>query len=139
MAVLSRRDHSRWELERKLAAAFPEQTDLIPDVLNRLQEQSYLCDLRFAQSYIRYRSGLGFGPIRVAQELQAKGVAQSVTESAMLEVEEDDLDWSKIARRVWLKKFNRPPSDIKEKSRQIRFLMYRGFITEHFACFLKME
>lgn len=139
MAILSRRDHSRRELERKLAAAFPEHTDLIPSVLNRLQEQSYLCDFRFAQSYIRYRSSQGFGPARLVQELQIKGVGQSVTESAMLDLEEGDLDWRKIAEQVWEKKFGGPPSDIKEKSRQSRFLMYRGFLIEHFAYFMNNE
>ncbi len=136
VAILARRDHACRELERKLSAAFPEHTGLIPGVLDRLQEQSYLCDSRFSQSYIRYRAGMGFGPVRIANELLAKGVRQSVLASAMQEVERTDLNWESLARRVCFKKFKGPPSDLKEKSRQVRFLLYRGFLTEHFASFL---
>jgi regulatory protein len=45
-----------------------------------------------------------------------------------LALEECEMDWRQLARDVRLKKFGpEPPVDFSEKSRQLRFLQYRGF------------
>jgi SOS response regulatory protein OraA/RecX len=43
----------------------------------------------------------------------------------------------KVLERVWQKKFNRQkPRDIKDRTRQIRFLIYRGFTPEQVHLFM---
>ncbi|MEM8685156.1 MAG: RecX family transcriptional regulator [Pseudomonadota bacterium] len=47
---------------------------------------------------------------------------------------EFDGDWYALAVDVRMKKFGPgPASDFKDKARQMRFLQYRGFETDHIA------
>jgi regulatory protein len=66
--------------------------------------------------------------VRIRRELQDRGVSEELVERAF---EALDVDWSKAIAAVREKKFGRElPSDFKERSRQSRFLQYRGFSGE---------
>jgi regulatory protein len=67
VALLARREHSRVELTRKLAAkGFPE--DLIGATLDDLECSGTLAAARFAESFIRTRVAKGQGPTRIRAE-----------------------------------------------------------------------
>ena len=127
MNLLARREHLRAELAVKLSKRFGPELDLEP-VLDQLEQDNLLCDQRFVESYLRYRSTSGYGPARIEQELRQKGAPASMVSEAMAE---SDTDWQALAREVRLKKFGPDePADFREKSRQLRFLQYRGFTGE---------
>ena len=97
----------------------------VEDYLDRLAEKGLQSDEKFAESYIRMRSQVGYGPRRITQELQQKGIAE---ETIYRFYEELELDWYQIALAIWQKKYNQlPGSDLKLKAKQSRFLQYRGF------------
>ena len=121
--LLARREHSRKELETKLTQkCAPEQGHAIAPVLDRLVEQGLLSDARFAEAYVNMRARKGYGPVRIAMELNEKGVTTALVEQALAERE----DWYELLEDTWRKKFRSSPTDFAEKAKQMRFLQYRG-------------
>ena len=122
---LARREYSRRELEAKLRRSLSEDED--PDevgrVLDRLEGAGYLSDARFAESRARSRSRV-MGDARIRRELRQCGVAGEHVDAAMDEIEEPE---EVRAYRLWARRFGELPADRKERDRQIRFMMYRGF------------
>jgi len=124
--LLARREHSRLELERKLAARSFAST-LVSTTLDELEQSGALAASRFAESFVRSRAAKGQGPVRIRAELKQRGV-DDVQFVDLLRDEE--FDWYAIARHVRSKRFGRAaPRDFKERARQARFLQYRGFET----------
>lgn len=127
MDYLARREHSCTELQRKLVAAGFD-SDVVLQVIDKLQQQQLLSDGRFAEAYIRYRAGRGNGPARIRLELNEKGVKGDLVDELMTGGEHD---WYLLASEVRTKKFgNDLPKDFKERARQARFLQYRGFSSD---------
>jgi regulatory protein len=122
LRLLALREHSRKELERKLAQHETEPGQLRA-ALDELQAKGFIDEQRVVDSLVHRRAGrLGAG--RVKQELQAKGldaerVAIAVASLRATEVER--------AREVWRKKFGVPPADAAQRAKQARFLAARGF------------
>lgn len=124
MDLLARREHSLFELERKLAQrGLPPE--LIEPALEQLVAEGLLSDRRFAESFVSARVRKGQGPVRIAGELARRGVDGALAEQALAEA---GCDWAEQARQVRAKRFGRnPPGDFPERARQSRFLQYRGF------------
>ncbi len=93
--MLGRRDHSAWEIRRKLKLKHTfADADQIDSLLEKLQEDGYQSDEHFTQSLIRSRIGRGYGPFYIRRELSSKGIAKSTIEHTM---QADDTDWLALA------------------------------------------
>lgn len=124
MDLLARREHGRVELERKLRqrGAPPE---LISSALDRLTEDGLLSEARYLESFISYRARSGYGPARIREDLAQRGLLRADIDQALREC---GFDWSTLLRDVWERKFSGElPIDQKERARQTRFLLYRGY------------
>jgi regulatory protein len=122
LRLLGGREHSRAELQRKLAP-HEQEAGQLQRVLDELQAKGFIRDERVAESVLHRRAGkLGAGRIR--QELQAKGLDAELVSQAMQQLRGTELD---RAREVWRRKFAAPPQDATERARQSRFLAARGF------------
>ncbi len=123
LRLLSNREHSRKELERKLAP-HEETPGELQKALDELQAKGFISDERAAESVIHRRaSRLGMG--RLKQELQAKGLDASLVAQAMENLKSTELA---RAREVWRRRFgDQPPRDAAERAKQSRFLAARGF------------
>jgi regulatory protein len=121
---LARREHSRRELTRKLAArGFPD--DVITSALDNLERTGALADARFTDSFVRSRVGKGQGPQRIRAELAQRGIAEDEADGVLRAA---DVDWLATIRAVRAKRFGPDlPRDYAERARQARFLQYRGF------------
>lgn len=128
--MLARREHTRAELARKLAAhGTPDEIEM---VLERLERAGLQSDARFAESFVRSQA-VRLGAARLRQTLRSKGV-----DAALIEAQVADLpDELERARAVWTKKFSAPPADAKEWTKQARFLQGRGFSVEAIRKLLK--
>ena len=74
------------------------------------------------------REKRGFGPIRIGQELQERGVDDEVVAKYLLVNEEK---WFLLSENTRIKKFGKIlPEDFESKAKQMRFLQYRGFTVE---------
>ena len=134
--LLARREHSRLELERKLAArGFPDV--VIAPALDALERSGTLAAARFTESFIRSRLVKGQGPVRIRAELAERGVAE---EQAAELLRDADVDWLDTARAVRRKRFGaEPPRDFRERARQARFLQYRGFTADQVRAALELD
>ena len=116
------REHSRQELERKLAA-HEEEPGQLARALDELQAKGFISPERVAESVLNRRAArLGAGRIR--QELQAKGLDGEVVAQAMAQLKGTELA---RALEVWRRKFDALPPDAASRAKQSRFLAARGF------------
>ena len=131
--LLGRREHSRWELRRKLLHRkwLPGEVD---EVLDGLEDQGLLSDARFARAWIRHRAGRGLGPIRIRGELRQRGVEAAVVVEAFHAVEEEgEVDWQEVAERWVRRKWGSSiPSGVQERARRLKTFLARGFAREDF-------
>jgi regulatory protein len=126
--LLARREHSRVELQRKLLSRYNEYA-LVDQVLERLRSENLQSDQRFAQSYVKYRTEAGFGPLRLRQELRERGVSDSLLSEC---VQPNSEHWFIVAQQVKRKKFGEEQAlDLKQKAKQVRFMQHRGFGSAH--------
>lgn len=120
--LLAGREHSRFDLGRKLAAyaASPEELEALLDELVRSR---LLSDDRYAEARAHSLSRR-YGSRRVAHDLKQRGVADEALERVVAEVRHTDLE---RAREVWHKRFGEAPRNAQERAKQMRFLQNRGF------------
>jgi regulatory protein len=123
LRLLAAREHSRKELERKLAAHEAEPGQL-KTALDDLQARGFIDEQRVVDSLLHRRAGrLGAGRIR--QELQAKGLDAERVALAVASLKTTEME---RARAVWRKKFGGElPQDAAARAKQARFLASRGF------------
>ena len=76
MNYLARREHSRRELEQKLARKEFDANE-ISEALDRLVEDGLLSDVRFAESFVHARRQRGSGPLKIQAELKLRGVSEA--------------------------------------------------------------
>jgi regulatory protein len=122
LRLLARREHSRTELARKLAAHVGPEDDL-EALLEDLQRRKQLSEERYAESRAHVLSRK-FGAARIAQELRAKGLDKGLADAASAAARSTEVE---RARAVWLRKFRKPPTSREERAKQMRFLQSRGF------------
>ena len=125
LRLLAQREHSRVELERKLAK-YEEEPGTLAQALDELTARDFISEARVVQSVLHQRAGR-LGALRLKQELQQKGIAAEAIAGAMDELKTTELQ---RAREVWRRRFGEPPSDAAERARQSRFLLARGFSAE---------
>jgi regulatory protein len=122
--LLARRDHAGTELKLKLIKKGYNQT-VVDEVIKALETSGLINAARLAESYTHFRRQKGFGPRRIAMELQAKGVDEAVIAE---QVKITDNAWLIDIRALWNKHFKgRQPADKLQRARQLRFLHNRGF------------
>lgn len=122
LRLLSGREHSRLELERKLAP-HEEEPGQLQRVLDELQSRGFISEERVLESVLHRRASR-LGALRVRQELQAKGLGPELVGQAMERLKASELE---RARAVWQRKFGQAPADAAQRARQSRFLAARGF------------
>lgn len=125
LRCLAAREHSRAELLRKLAP-HEEEPGQLERVLDELQAKGFISEERVAASLL-HRRAARLGDRRIRQELQAKGLDAPTVAQALAQLQGTELE---RAQAVWQRKFGGPAQEAKERARQVRFLMARGFSAE---------
>ncbi len=108
MDFLARREYGHAELVgRLIAAGFEAET--AGAAVATLTADGLQDDRRFAEHFATARTGRGTGPVRIRQALKERGIPSALVDQVIGEL---DTDWF-------------------EQARQMRFLQYRGFETDH--------
>ncbi|HET6430871.1 regulatory protein RecX [Dyella sp.] len=124
LGLLARREQSRRELGRKLGQKGYER-DEADAALDRLGEQRYQDDERFAGMLVRNRASQGYGPVRIRMELRTHGVDDATVRQLLEEV---DTDWHASAAAQLRRRYGgKPASDHAERAKRAQFLLRRGF------------
>ncbi len=127
--LLGMREHSRSELRQKLATRGYESGE-IEEALDRLTEQDYLNDSRFAQMVFRQYSDLGRAGAQ--RQMERRGLDPGVWEPLVAQIDADEE--SSRAFAAASKKAGELPADLRDydqvirwKRRAFSYLMRRGF------------
>ncbi len=127
VALLARRDFASGELLARLAQRGFEAASAAEAVAT-LTSEGLVNDGRYAQNYVTYHAARGQGPVRLAADLRARGVAPELIEAALA----NGPDWRAHARAARERRFGKGlPQSLRERARQGRFLQYRGFSSDH--------
>jgi len=122
LRLLSGREYSRLELERKLQQ-FEEAPGNLAAALDDLQTKGFISEQRVLESVVNRRAGK-LGAARIKQELQGKGLDPQAVSAAVSALRDTELA---RAREVWRKKFGAAAPDAQAAAKQMRFLAARGF------------
>ena len=119
LRYLVRREHSRAELARKLAP-HADSSDALQLLLNELESRKQLSDERYAEqrAHVMARK---YGPARILQDLQSKGITAEIAEGVPLDNEMER------ARAIIARKYRTSATTREERAKRARFLQGRGF------------
>jgi len=124
MDYLARREHSRGELASKLSAKAFDREE-IDVVLDKLESDGLLSDQRFSECFVRSRAQAGFGPRRIAVELQQRKVSDAHQRDAFLQLA---CDWRDILQQQWQKRrATQVLGEARSYAKQMRYFVNRGF------------
>jgi regulatory protein len=128
LRYLAQREHSRHELERKLARFVEDQPELpaqaqISSALDDLAAKDLLSDVRAAQSVLNGK-GQRYGSRRLKQTLQSKGLDADLVSSTLQQARATELV---RAHEVWRRRYGEAAADAAGRAKQMRFLAGRGF------------
>ena len=134
LRLLTTREHSREELLRKLAVAKVRRTreeakapkpdkDDIASLVDDLTAQGWQSDDRYAEAIVRRLTGQASRRF-IGEKLAQAGIKKDVATTAL---EAIDLDDAEVAQALWTRRFGDTPKDDKDRQRQIRYLLSRGF------------
>lgn len=127
IGLLSRREHSRRELTRKLKVRGIED-EAAKAAVDRLAHEGWQDDARFAQSLVRSRSLSGYGPLHIRAELGTHGLDRDAITAAMETV---DGDWTARARDLVRRRYGaKALVDLAARRKAADLLARRGFDAE---------
>ncbi len=125
LRLLAGREHSRFELRRKLVA-HAEDADEIDALLDELVSSRLLSDDRYAEARA-HTLARRYGSVRLAYDLKQQGVPEDARERVVAEARRTDLE---RAREIWRKRFGEVAPDAQLRAKQMRFLQNRGFAAD---------
>lgn len=131
LRLVSRREYSQHELRNRLQA--PSRKDglradplAVEQAILWAADRGLQSDERFAESLIR-RSGPRQGLTRIRAQLKVHRIDPEIIDRHLGDL--DETEYSR-AHALWLGRFGGLPETDREKARQIRFLLSRGFRNE---------
>jgi len=122
VALLARREFGRAEIADRLAATGATSDEIEP-LLDELAAAGLLSDARYATSLVNRKQG--YSKRAIAHALREKGVGAVEAGNALAGL--DAATDLATARALWQRRFGSPPADERERLRQLRFLVARGF------------
>lgn len=128
LRALMRRAHSVHEMKQYLKQR-AENPDDAAAVLQRLREQNYIDDARYARDYARaHAQGRKQGKFRITRELRARGVPDKHIEAALeavfAETDENALVRARLQRKL---RQVRGPLDQRKRASIYQSLLRAGF------------
>ena len=128
LGLLTRREHSRKELLRKLVVRGVEAGEA-EAVVGKLADAGWQDDPRFAESLLRARSQAGYGPAWIRAELATHALAEDVVASALENV---GPEWVEVAASLLRRRFGAGgPLGAEQRRKAMSLLLRRGFGYDH--------
>ena len=124
LGLLTRREHSRKELTRKLTSRGMDAAEVETAVAN-LARDGWQNDTRFAESMVRARASGGYGPLRIRAELTTHGLDREAIAAAL---DTFHGDWAEIASDLVRRRYGPVATlDLNQRRKATDFLIRRGF------------
>ncbi|MFT4178291.1 MAG: regulatory protein RecX [Thermomonas sp.] len=127
LSLLTRREHSRLELARKLIVRGVDANEA-DALIDKLADAGWQNDSRFAESLVRSRASTGYGPRYIEAELATHGLSSDAIAAAMDSFEDD---WNEVAADLLRRRHPQALTDDRNAHRKAAdFLLRRGFSME---------
>ncbi|MFZ5656048.1 MAG: regulatory protein RecX [Pseudomonadota bacterium] len=123
LGLLTRREHSRKELTRKLVSRGVDAAE-VESAVERLAGAGWQDERRFAESLVRARGASGYGPLHIRAELATHDLPAELRDAAMDAFEGD---WSEIAADLVRRRFARIDDPRTRERKAADLLLRRGF------------
>lgn len=124
--LCSRREYCRQDIMKKVLAALGGDADEAERILDRLVEEKYLDDLRYASAYARDKSSIaGWGATKIRYMLASKGIDRETVAAALQEVDEDKA--SDRLEKLLVGKVRSLKDDPRRRMKLLRFALGRGY------------
>ena len=124
--LCSRREYCRQDIMNKVLAALDGDADEAGRVMDRLVEEKYIDDLRYASAYARDKSSIaGWGATKIRYMLASKGIDRETIAAALQEVDEGKA--SDRLEKLLAGKVRSLKDDPQRRMKLLRFALGRGY------------
>lgn len=123
LGLLTRREHSRKELTRKLVSRGVDASE-VEVAVEKLAAAGWQDERRFAESLIRSRASAGYGPLYLRAELGTHDLPPDLREQVLDAFEGD---WGEIARDLVARRFGTIEGRRLRERKALDLLLRRGF------------
>lgn len=124
--LCSRREYCRQDIMKKVLAALDGDADEAGRVMDRLVEEKYIDDLRYASAYARDKSSIaGWGSTKIRYMLASKGIDRETIAAALQEVDEGKA--SDRLEKLLSAKVRSLKDDPQRRVKLLRFALGRGY------------
>ena len=124
--LCSRREYCVSDIRTKLMKELEGDAQKVETALNKLKEEKYVDDLRYATAYARDKAAIsGWGATKIRYMLSAKGVSKEVISDALNEV--DETKASSRLEKLLENKYKSLKDDPQWKIKLLRFALGRGY------------
>lgn len=124
--LCSRREYCRQDIMKKVLAALGGDADEAGRIMDRLVEEKYIDDLRYASAFARDKSSIaGWGATKIRYMLTAKGIDRETITAALQEVDEDKA--SDRLEKLLSAKVRSLKDDPQCRMKLLRFALGRGY------------
>lgn len=138
--LCSRREYCRSDIMKKAMTALEGDKEKAEKVVEKLVEEKYIDELRYASAFARDKSSLaGWGETKIRYMLSSKGIPRDVISHAL-----EDIDDSKAKNRLeklMENKYRTLKDDPQCKLKMLRFGLGRGYgyeeVSEALDCLMK--
>lgn len=121
--LLARREQSVNELTQKLARFATEEE--ITTLISQLQNEKLQSEARYTEMFVNAKIARGQGMRSIVHALQQQKISTDLINEYLPNTAEF---WQERIQTIWQKKYHgNVPNDIKQRLKQTRFLMQRGF------------
>ncbi len=123
----AKEEHCQSEVEKKLRE-YGVCSEEIEECLAELIVEGFINEQRYSELYSRskFRQN-GWGRVKIAHELRAKGISKVCIDKALLEIEPEE--YSIMAERLCRKKLStlKENNPLKQRQKVTAYLLSRGF------------
>ena len=124
--LCSRREYCVSDIRAKLMKELDGDVQKVETAINKLKEERYVDDLRYATAYARDKAEIsGWGATKIRYMLSANGVAKDVISEALNEV--DEAKASSRLEKLLENKYKSLKDDPQWKIKLLRFALGRGY------------
>jgi len=124
--LCSRREYCRQDIMKKVLAALGGDADQAGRIMDRLVEEKYIDDLRYASAFARDKSSIaGWGATKIRYMLAAKGIDRETIAAALQEVDEGKA--SDRLEKLLSAKVRSLKDDPQCRMKLLRFALGRGY------------
>lgn len=124
--LCSRREYCRQDIMKKVLAALGGDADEAGRIMDRLVEEKYIDDLRYASAFARDKSSIaGWGATKIRYMLSAKGIDRETIAAALQEVDEGKA--SDRLEKLLSAKVRSLKDDPQCRMKLLRFALGRGY------------